>query len=365
MLGNPPTKTLAYDWQSLAKAVDRAFADGQFSKAEDLAWEGLAKAKMMGEFEPRLAISLSNLAVILRTRGQLDRSEDLSNIALRILQAVDSRGELMAKALLNSACFFHDEGRWGEARRLYGKAISLLESTYNEELLSRALCLFARLCTDMGKYSQAETLLKRVASFEPTDPQCVILYQLSYALNSIRQQRLSRAEQTLAQADQILLDGVENQLLWKSSLLAVRGELLVEQYQASQKVSGSVEADLTSRRGAVVEAFQHALDIREQALGPVHPSCADPMRRMASFYYDLSEYEQCENHLRRALSVCLSARGPYHLDTFRCLELSALVLRSTNRHGEAEEMEDRSRQVEKRVREMSRETYVIWGEPDQ
>ncbi|HIB66146.1 MAG TPA: tetratricopeptide repeat protein, partial [Phycisphaerales bacterium] len=124
MLGNPPSKTIAYDWQSLARAMSKAYLSGDFAKAEDLAWEGLSKAKLMGEFEPRLAISLSNLAVIQRMRGQRDRAEDLSNIALRILQAVDSRGQLMVKALINSACFYHDQGRWGEARRLYSRALT-------------------------------------------------------------------------------------------------------------------------------------------------------------------------------------------------------------------------------------------------
>jgi tetratricopeptide (TPR) repeat protein len=363
MLGNPPSKTLAHDWQSLARAVQTAFSEGQFSKAEDLAWEGLTKAKMMGEFEPRLAISLSNLAVIQRTRGQSDRAEDLSNIALRILQAVDSRGELMAKALLNSACFYHDEGRWGEARRLYSKAISILERGYLESILCQALCLYARLCSDQAKYTQAETLLKRVASLEPEDPQGCILYLLTSAHNSIRQQRLARAEQTLSEADAVLSDRLAHHLLWKSSLLSVRGDLLAEQYAASQRVKGAVEADVSNRRGAVVEAFEHALDIREQTLGPFHASCAELIRKQAEFYYELSDYQNCEDTLRRALAVCLSSRGPYHLDTHRCLALSGLVLRSTNRHAEAEEMEERNRQVERRVREIARETYVVWGEP--
>lgn len=363
MIGNP-TKTHAYDWQSLARATETAFLQGQFSKAEDLAWEGLTKAKQMGEFEPRLAISLSNLAVIQRLRGQKDRAEDLSNISLRILQAIDSRGELMVKALLNSACFFHDEGRWGEARRLYTRAINILEAGFMESVLCQALCLYARLCSDMSKYSQAETLLKRVASLEFRDAESEILYLLTAALNSIRNQRLARAEQTLSEADEVLTKGLNQQLLWKSSLMSVRGDLLAEQYRASQRVSGSLESDVASRRKAVIEAYEHAFDIREQVLGPFHSSCADLLRKQACFYFELSDYTHCEEILRRALSVSLSSRGPYHWDTFQCLELSGQVLRATSRHAEAEEMEERSRQVEKRVRETARETYVVWGEPD-
>jgi tetratricopeptide (TPR) repeat protein len=365
MLGNSPSKTLTYDWQSLVRSVRTAFDQGELSKAEDLCWESLTKAKMIGEFEPRLAISLSNLAVIQRSRGQRDRAEDLSNIALRILQAVDSGGRLMSGALLNSACFYHDEGRWGEARRLYTKAIQILEKGFLETELCPALCLYARLCSDQTRYSQAETLLKRVASLDPDDPQCTILYLVTSAQNSIRQGRLSRAEQTLSEADVVLKERLGLHLAWKSSVLSVRGDLLSEQYQASQNVSGSVESDIAGRKRAVMEAYEHALDIREQTLGPFHPGCAQILYKQAQFHYQLSEYSECEENLRKSLSICLSSRGPYHWDTLNCLELSGLVLRSTNRHEEAEEMEERARQVERRVRELGRETYVVWGDPDE
>lgn len=365
MLGNPPTKTFAYDWQSLAKASERSFAEGEFSKAEDLAWESLSMAKQMGEFEPRLAISLSNLAVIQRTRGQFDRAEDLSNIALRILKAIDAKGELMAKALLNSACYFHDVGRLGEARRLYSKAVGLLETAFHDPMLCRALCLYARLCSDTDKHSQAETLLKRVASLEPGENNSLVLYYLTSAQNSIRQQRLARAETNLTEAQTILMDGVENQLLWKSSLLALRGDLLLQQYLASSRVSGSLDSDVSHRRRAMVEAYEHALDIREQCLGPFHPSCGELLRKLAGFYFEVCEYQKCERLLRRSLSIALSARGAYHFDTLRCLELSNLLMRATGRHREADGMEERIRQVEKEVKELARETYVVWGEPDQ
>jgi len=145
--------------------------------------------------------------------------------------------------------------------------------------------------------------------------------------------------------------------------MSIRGDLMAEQYTAGQRVKGAEEADVSSRIGAVIEAYEHALDIREQALGPFHPSCGEVIRKQAEFYYELSDYDSCEAAVRRALGIALSSRGPYHLDTHRCLALSGLVLRATDRHVEAEEMEERSRQVERKVREVARETYVVWGEP--
>lgn len=348
----------------LTRSVEKAFRDGQLSKAEDICWEGLSKAKLIGEFEPRLAISLSNLAVIQRLRGQRDRAEDLSNIALRIFQAVDRRSPLMAKGLLNAACFFHDEGRWGEARRLYGKAISLLEEGQREDLLCQALTLYSRLCSDQSRDPQAETLLKRVASLDPQAPSCRLLYLLTSAQVAIRTDRLTRAEQLLDEARSVLVEGMDLEAVWLSSMLALRGDLEAALYNASRQVSGSSSQDFAKRTAAVIHAYQQALDIREGIFGPFHASCGSLHRRLASFYLEVGSYDVAEQLLRKALTIALSARGPYHIDTYRCLETSQEMLRLAGRHSEASDMETRMTQVEKKVRERARETYVVWGEPD-
>ncbi len=364
MLGET-VKTLEHDWQMLNRSVARAYQEGNLAKAEDICWEGLAKAKSIGEFEPRLAISLSSLAVIQRLRGQRDRAEDLSNIALRILQAVDRRGPLMAKALLNAAGFFHDDGRWGEARRLYGKAINLLETHQGEEMLCQGLLLYARLCSDQGRDSQAETLLKRVQLLGPKDSARKMLFLLTSAQVALRQERLARCEQILEEVNS-LLDSDDLALgdVWRSSMLSLRGDLGVTMYRAARQVSGSIASDFVSRSNAVISDFQKALQLRESTFGPFHSSCGELHRRLAAFQLELGDYPPAEQRLRQALTIALSSRGPYHPETLKCLETSQEVLRVSGRHDEASEMEIRLGQVEKKVRERARETYVIWGEPD-
>jgi tetratricopeptide (TPR) repeat protein len=364
MLGSEAVRTLEHDWRLLNRSVERAFRDGQLSKAEDICWEGLSKAKLIGEFEPRLAISLSNLAVIQRLRGQHDRAEDLSNIALRIFQAVDRRSPLMAKGLLNAACFFHDEGRWGEARRLYGKAVTLLEENRRDELLCQGLLLYARLCSDQNRDPQAEILLKRVQSIEPRSPACRALFHLTSAQVSLRQERLARSDQSLEECKTILAEGIELEAIWTSSLLALRGDLEAAMYLASRSVSGSNASDFAKRSSAVVHSYQQALDIREGIFGPFHAACGQIHRRLAAFYLETGSYDVAEQLLRKALTISLSTRGPYHFETLKCLETSQEMLRLAGRHAEATDMEQRMSQVEKKVRERARETYVIWGEPD-
>ena len=348
----------------LTRSVDKAFRDGQLAKAEDICWEGLGKAKLIGEFEPRLAISLSNLAVIQRLRGQRDRAEDLSNIALRIFQAVDRRSPLMAKGLLNAAAFFHDEGRWGEARRLYGKAIALLEEAQREDLLCQALTLYARLCSDQARDAQAETLLKRVQSLEPRVPSTRVLYLLTSAQVGIRMDRLTRAEQYLDECESTMAEGIELEAIWMSSLMALRGDLQAAMYRAARQVSGTGQQDVKKRLKGVVHAYQQALDIREGIFGPFHTACGQIHRRLASFYVETGNHSIAEQLLRKALTIALSTRGPYHLETLKCLEASLEMLRVACRHTEAADMETRIGQVEKKVRERARETYVVWGDPD-
>ncbi len=364
MIGSETTRTLEHDWRMLIRSVEKAFHDGRLSKAEDICWEGLSKAKLIGEFEPRLAISLSSLAVIQRLRGQRDRVEDLSNIALRIFQAVDRRSPLMAKGLLNAACFFHDEGRWGEARRLYGKAIALLEVNHCEELLCQALLLYARLCSDQGRDSQAETLLKRVQMLEPQSANCRALFFLTSALLALRQERLSRCEQMLDDFQEVLDEGLGLSSIWLSSSLALRGDLGAAMYFAARQVSGFTKVDAQKRTSAVVASFQQALDLRESLFGPFNASCGEIHRRLAGFYLEIGSFDIAEQLLRKALTISLSTRGPYHHETLNCLKASQEMLRLAARHSEAFEMETRMSQVEKKVRERARETYVVWGEPD-
>lgn len=348
----------------LNRSVGRAFQEGNFSKAEDICWESLSKAKLIGEFEPRLGISLSTLAVIQRLRGQRDRAEDLSNIALRIFQAVDRRSPLMAKGLLNAACFFYDDGRLGEARRLYGKAIALLEEHGQDELLCQALSLYARLCSEQGRDAQAETLLKRVASIEPKHPAGQVLFWMTSALVALRQSRLARCEQSLDEAQQLIEGELKGDSPWLSSALVLRGDLEKAMYLASRGVSGSLASDFSKRVNSVVAYYQKSLQLREAVFGPFHSSCGEIHRRLASFYLELGNSEASEQLLRKALTIALATRGPYHPETLQCLETSQEMLRLVGRHAEAGEMEARLSQVEKKVKEKARETYVVWGEPD-
>lgn len=364
MLSRAPAKSVISDWRSLTRAAQRAFREGQFSKAEDLIWESLAKAKLMGEFEPRLAISLSTLAAVQRLRGCYDRAEDLSNIALRILQVVDSRGQLKAQALINAACFFHDEGRWVEARRLYTKAIGLLELDGNDEVLADALCLQARLCVDQGRFSQAETLMNRVSILSLDDPQVVIHSLLSQAHVSIHQEKLQRAEQALLEAEGYLESGISLNQAWRSSLLSLRADLMAAQHSLAQRLSALTRQENDERYAAAIEMYERAHSIREELFGPYHFSCGKLLRKQADLYFEQGDFERCEFALRKALSATLSSHGAYHIETLRCLTRSAEVFRATDRHIEANQIEERCQQVERRVRELSRESYVVWGEPE-
>jgi hypothetical protein len=169
----------------------------------------------------------------------------------------------------------------------------------------------------------------------------------------------------LDECRQLLVGGVELESIWLSSLLALRGDLESAMYTASREVAGSSSADFAKRTSAVIHAFQQALDIREGIFGPFHASCGQIHRRLASFYLEIGSYDIAEQLLRKALTIALSTRGPYHFETLKCLESSQEMLRLAGRHGEASDMETRVGQVEKKVRERARETYVVWGEPDE
>lgn len=356
-------RILEKDWAAISRQISKAYHEGRLAKAEDLCWEALSKAKLMGEFEPRLAISLSNLAVIQRLRGQYARAEDLSNIALRITQAIEEGSPMMVKALVNAACFFHDEGRWGEARRLYGKAIAWLEEGRGDkDLLCQALLLHARLCSDQGRDSQAETIINRVSSLGPETVVRRIHWGLTSATVALRQDRLNRCESSLEATRAALDERPELVSVWRSSMLVLRARLGEAALQVASRLSDGKGDAFLQRRAVILGAYEEASTLREEALGAFHPACGEVHRQLGSFYLTLQDPIRAEPLLRKALMIALSARGPYHVETLRCLETSLDMLRLAGRYDEAGELEVRVSQVEKSVRDRARETFVIWGE---
>ncbi len=92
---------------------------------------------------------------------------------------------------------------------------------------------------------------------------------------------------------------------------------------------------------AIVVA-KKALQVAEQAFGPIHPSVATSLNNLAALYYTQEQYTQAEPLFKRSLAIREKALGPDHPDVAQSLENMAALYKKSGREMEAETLEKRA-----------------------
>jgi CHAT domain-containing protein/Tfp pilus assembly protein PilF len=81
---------------------------------------------------------------------------------------------------------------------------------------------------------------------------------------------------------------------------------------------------------------ERALDIREKALGPMHPDVAQSLNNLAALYRAQGAYPKAEPLLVRALDIHEKALGPMHRDVAESLNNLAMLHRAQGTYAKAE-----------------------------
>jgi tetratricopeptide (TPR) repeat protein len=80
----------------------------------------------------------------------------------------------------------------------------------------------------------------------------------------------------------------------------------------------------------------------EAELGPVHPSVAEPLSRLAKLLSDQSQYDEAESLYRRALAIAEKEHGPEDSVVSKCVQGLGELLRIRARYDEAEALARRA-----------------------
>ncbi len=121
-------------WRKCAEGAKRAYQQKDYGQAEKLLKWALQEAEKFGPDDPRLAVTLHNLANLYATQDRFVEAEPLYVRALGILEKV--RGPEhpeVAMAAVGLADFYTVQGKIGEAEPLYKRAIAALEKTVGPE----------------------------------------------------------------------------------------------------------------------------------------------------------------------------------------------------------------------------------------
>ncbi len=155
------------DWSQYRQLAMKAQEDGNLSQAESMWLASLGEAKNFHPHDPRLLVSVENLAGLYATLGRFDQAECFSKQAVDIaFQAFGNDHPNLARCLNNLAGIYYQQGRYVEAEPVCRRLLAIYEKNYSADHADviMATINLAMLYHLQGKYKLAERLYIRVIS---------------------------------------------------------------------------------------------------------------------------------------------------------------------------------------------------------
>ncbi|MCL4203594.1 MAG: tetratricopeptide repeat protein [Pirellulaceae bacterium] len=184
----------------------------RLAEAEPLMRRALAiDEKAYGADDPDVAVDLNNLALLLKATNRLAEAEPLMRRALAIVhQSLGPEHPYVANCLNNLAQLFRGTNRLGEAEPLMRRALAINEKAYGGEhpSVARNLNNLAQLLQDKDRLAEAEPLMRRALAIDEKaygveHPDIAIdLNNLSVLLDDTN--RLAEAESLMRRALDVL-----------------------------------------------------------------------------------------------------------------------------------------------------------------
>jgi tetratricopeptide (TPR) repeat protein len=146
-------------WEMHATSGVKAFQQGDYTEAEKQYTAALRKAEEFGSQDPRLATSLSNLALLYEAQGRYAEAEPLHQRALATRErALGPEHPYVATSLNNLAELYRVQGRYAEAEPLFKRALAIWEKAPGPEHPHVATSLenYAALLRQTGRNAEAD-----------------------------------------------------------------------------------------------------------------------------------------------------------------------------------------------------------------
>lgn len=103
------------------------------------------------------------------------------------------------------------------------------------------------------------------------------------------------------------------------------------------------------RYSEAIEAYQAALELKEQHWGAAHPQVAMTLNNLAGAYESLGEYAEAKARYERALVIVEKVHGPESRELATVLNNLAGVYRALGEYGEAKERYERALAIKEKV----------------
>jgi tetratricopeptide (TPR) repeat protein len=151
-------------WQRCVEGAKAAYQQKDYARSGELLQEALREAEKFGADDPRLAVTLHNLANLAATQGKAAEAEPLYRRALAILEKVRGPDHSQTAVVrLGLADLLAARGNTAEAETAYRGALRAFEKVLGpgHPIVATTLERYAALLRQAGRTAEAEQMEAR------------------------------------------------------------------------------------------------------------------------------------------------------------------------------------------------------------
>lgn len=326
-------------------------SSGYSAEAESLYWRSLeVYGKTLGKRHPDYARCLNNLASLYKSEGDLAPAESLYRQSLEIRGQTEGRRDPeYATTLNNLAGIYFARSDFARAEASLKESLEIVQQVHGTEhpLYAAALHNLASVHESKGDIARAEVLLRQ--ALEVCEG-CRGKQHPQYAkfLESLALLYESKADYT--QAEQLLEQVVE-----------IREQILGSQHPDYAESLNNLAAvcDTLGDFARAERLYRQSLEIREKVLGKQHPQYANSLNNLAVLYYSTGDYAHAEELLQEALEIHEQARGLSPSKYADSLNNLALLYLAMENHTRAEPLLRRSLEIREQTLGKQHPDYAL------
>jgi tetratricopeptide (TPR) repeat protein len=255
---------------------------------------------------PSIAITLSNLALVLHELGQMEEAHDLLRKALASDEKTFAHGHpSIALRQLNLAGVLQGLGQMEGARDLLRMALASDEKTFapGHPSIARGQSNLGMVLQDLGQLEEARDLLREALTSDEKS------FAHGHPSIAVRQSNLALVLQELGQLEEA------HELLRKA---LASDEKTFEPGHSSIALRQANLATVLQDLGQLEEAHEllrKALASDEKTFEPGHLSIARSQSHLATVLWAMGQMEEARDLLRKAYRAYLARFGPDHSNT--------------------------------------------------
>ena len=301
---------------------------GAYEQARVVFEEALTiRRSALGNEHLDVAVTLSNLANVLQTRGNYAGAEQLFREALAIRrQALGPSHELSLQSLYWVGYALHGQGKPREAAPLHDEWMAAVLAQPPETTTARATDLInlATLLGYRGQGARSASLIREAIEIRrkilgPTHPN--VGRAMTYLGTTLRGEgKLEAADSVLQAAVELLRVAYPDGSVEVAEALTARARTLVRMHRSDEALAILIE----------VERMQ------ERIHGPDQTFTATTRESIGDIYREQQRYDLAERYLRDAMRVFNAKMGDQNLMTMRAQVKLGDVLRARGSYREAE-----------------------------